>query len=95
MQKELVVQIVYPNPVKPEGLGFDLPVDAYVTIEVFNENGTRVKLLFEKKSMEAGKHMIKFNKLDLSAGDYTFRITATIGGENYNVTKQLFLEESI
>lgn len=67
----------YPNPFNPYTIiQYALPVDAYVTISVYNAIGQRVRLLVADKK-EAGNHHIKFDGLDMPSGIYFYRIEAT------------------
>ncbi|MDP2209349.1 MAG: YCF48-related protein, partial [Bacteroidota bacterium] len=73
----------YPNPFNPFTIiKYDLPVESYVTISVYNAIGQRVTLLVAEKK-EAGNHQIKFggssatNIGGLPSGIYFYRIEAT------------------
>lgn len=68
----------YPNPFNPEtNISFDLPVDAYVTLKVFNLIGQEVATIVTGE-LEAGRHAYTVGKLmqGLSSGVYFYRLQA-------------------
>jgi hypothetical protein len=82
----------YPNPFNPETIiEYSLPIRAFVTIEIFNVIGQRVRTLInEPKS--PGTYLVEWNGRDdagnaLSTGVYFYRLTA---GE-VTLTKKMLL----
>ncbi|MBI5215640.1 MAG: hypothetical protein HY960_07790 [Ignavibacteriae bacterium] len=94
MQSELKGKLIYPDPMKPAGLEFELPEDATVTIELFNESGASVQTVFNQAPMKAGKQLLQFNKFGLKDGEYLLRVIATINGNENRMTKKIYIKES-
>ena len=77
----------YPNPFNPSTtIHYHIPIDSYVTIDVYDINGQRVKTLVDT-NMEAGTHKILFKGRNLSSGLYFYRIRT----EQYEMTKKMIL----
>ena len=70
----------YPNPFMNEiTIELNLPVDAEVQIEVFNQLGMRVKTIGNRNQFKSGTHLFKWNGINVSnqgksAGVYHLRI---------------------
>jgi hypothetical protein len=84
----------YPNPFNPSTtINFTLPVDAKVTIKVFNALGEQVCTLTDN-NFSAGSHSIEFNAENLVSGLYVYSIDAA-GTDNTNfrsVKKMMLLK---
>jgi len=66
----------YPNPFNPvTNIQFALPVEANVTITLFNAVGEQVKVI-TNGSYAAGSHTLNLNASDLSSGAYIYTISA-------------------
>lgn len=66
----------YPNPFNPiTTIGYQLPADSDVRLDVFNALGQRVAGVVNSRQ-EAGTHTIHFNAAHLSSGVYLYRLTA-------------------
>ncbi len=68
----------YPNPFNPvTNIRYGLPVDAHVTLCVYDVLGREIITLFDHKQ-EAGYHHIKFDigSLSMSTGIYLYRLEA-------------------
>jgi hypothetical protein len=66
----------YPNPFNPSTvISFQLPVNSYVTLKVFNVNGREVARLVDSE-MAAGNHAVTFAPRDLAGGLYFYQLTA-------------------
>ena len=66
----------YPNPFNPSTvITYALPVEAQVTLEVYNVVGQRVARLVNE-SVSAGIHYAQFDGSGLSSGSYMYRLTA-------------------
>ncbi len=77
----------YPNPFNPSTtIAYDVPVDTYITLSVFNELGQQVKELFNGER-GPGKYNAVFDASGLASGTYFYRINAG----NYVETKKMVL----
>ena len=64
----------YPNPFNPSTLiGYDLPRDSHVSLEIFDLNGRSVKTLINGY-FRAGKHQVAWNADQISSGIYLVRL---------------------
>ncbi len=77
----------YPNPFNPTcTIHYALPREAYVTLNIYNVLGTKLKeLINEKKS--AGDYSIEFNSENLPSGIYFYRLQT----DNFTDTKKMIL----
>jgi len=65
----------YPNPFNPTtNIGYDLPLNTHVRLEVFNILGQRVAVLVNE-TQTAGFHEVRFDASHLSSGVYLYRLT--------------------
>ena len=77
----------YPNPFNPStSINFQLPVNQYVTLNVYDLNGHKVKALING-IQDAGYYTVQFHAGDLPSGVYLYRLTAG----NEVVTKKMVL----
>jgi hypothetical protein len=66
----------FPNPFNPgTNITFDLPVDAHVTLKVFDITGREVATLADGIA-RAGRQTVTFVPADLSSGVYFYRLSA-------------------
>jgi len=66
----------YPNPFNPSTtISFDIPTAAYVTLEVYNINGQKIKTLIDEQK-QPGRYTLSFNGSTLASGVYIVRLTA-------------------
>ncbi|MFC1493191.1 T9SS type A sorting domain-containing protein [candidate division KSB1 bacterium] len=71
----------YPNPFNPSTtISFSLPKNEYVSLEIFNSLGQRVRLLLKNSLRPSGQNLVLFdgmndNGLKLSSGVYFYRLT--------------------
>ena len=76
LPQEFQLEQNYPNPFNPTTLiGFELPVNSDVKLEVFDMLGRRVSVLTDGM-MEAGKHQVSFDASQLSSGVYVYKLQA-------------------
>lgn len=77
----------YPNPFNPSTtINFSVPVEAFVTLDVYNAIGQKVaSLVNEAKS--AGNYKVDFNASNLTSGIYFYKINAG----NFTETKKMIL----
>jgi hypothetical protein len=84
----------YPNPFNPAtNIGFRIPVQAQVTIKIFNSLGEEIAILAEK-NFTAGSHSINFNGDEMVSGVYIYSIDAK-GTDNsifHSVKKMMLLK---
>ncbi len=77
-----------PNPFKQTTqISFELPVDAFITISVFNILGDKLQEIVSG-DFAAGTHSIEFNASGLASGTYLYRIES----ENYVATKNMIIK---
>lgn len=66
----------YPNPFNPTTkIDFSLPMDAHVTVTIYNTIGQQVATLVDEHRM-AGYHTAQWNATDVPSGLYFYRIEA-------------------
>lgn len=66
----------YPNPFNPTTkIQFDVPVQAELTLEVYNITGQRVAVL-ANGTYQAGQHSVTFDASTLSSGIYFYRLSS-------------------
>ncbi|MDH3268476.1 MAG: M12 family metallo-peptidase [Ignavibacteria bacterium] len=82
----------YPNPFNPSTMiNFSLPVDSYVSIELFNTLGEKVDEL-TNRDYSIGSHEVNFDASKLSNGVYYYTINATgVDGSSFVSTKKMVL----
>jgi len=86
--KDFILAPNYPNPFNPyTKITFIIPKPEYVTIEVHNIIGQKIKS-FLNRQMSAGNHEVEFNGQNLSAGIYFYKIEA---GDIQDVKKMVLL----
>ncbi len=74
--KEFVLDQNYPNPFNPTtAIVVAIPVDADVSLSVYNTLGQRVALLVDGR-IEAGYHQVVLDATALSSGIYFYRLKA-------------------
>ncbi|MDX1372912.1 MAG: T9SS type A sorting domain-containing protein, partial [Nitrososphaeraceae archaeon] len=80
----------YPNPFNPSTvIKFSLPVDAGVTINLFNTLGEKVDAILNR-DMSIGHHEVNYNASSLSNGIYYYKITANgKDGSSFVSTKKM------
>ena len=92
MARQLTAKLIYPDPMKPAGLAYELPGDATVTIEIFDESGEAVHAAARQAAMKKGSQFLAFGTLGLTEGDYTVRIVASVEGHEYRMTKKISMK---
>jgi len=66
----------YPNPFNPTTtIGYQLPQQSEVRLEVFDMIGRRVATLVDE-TMQAGHHRVEFKASNLASGIYFYRMAA-------------------
>jgi hypothetical protein len=77
----------YPNPFNPSTtIRYQLPVNGFVTLKVYDVLGREVKTLVSERE-NAGIHVVGFNATNLPSGVYFYRLQAG----TYHDTKKLLL----
>lgn len=70
----------YPNPFNPSTvIGFSLPSQDNVTLEVFDVTGRLVASIYRDQALSAGYHTATFNADTLSSGIYITRLITSSG----------------
>jgi photosystem II stability/assembly factor-like uncharacterized protein len=82
----------HPNPFNPSTtISFTLPVEANVTIKLFNLLGQEVTQI-TNTNFNAGNHTVEFNAEGLSSGTYIYTLEAKgANGINFKSTKKMLL----
>jgi hypothetical protein len=82
----------YPNPFNPTTtIRYALPVDARVTLEVYDMLGRRVAQLVDGQT-SAGYHDVGFDASNLASGMYLYRVNVHgSDGKNFSQVKKLML----
>lgn len=89
---QFALQQNYPNPFNPTtSIVYSLPVDANVSIEVYNVLGERVAQLVEGR-VSAGYYSVPFDASLLSSGVYIYRMAAAgDNGERFLKVEKMML----
>jgi hypothetical protein len=67
----------HPNPFNPSTIiNYNLPVQANVTLKIFNILGQELKTLIDNEIVSAGKHEVSFNANGLPTGIYIYNLQA-------------------
>ena len=86
---EFSLSAAYPNPFNPTTtLSFAIPVDAAVSLSIYNMQGRQVTSLIEG-SMDAGYHSVVWNADSYSSGVYFVKMVA---GEFVNTQKLMLIK---
>jgi len=81
----------YPNPFNPATtITYQLPVNSFVRLSVYNLLGQVVKELVNKHQA-SGSHRIVFDAGDLPAGEYFYRLQASSSAGNFTQVKKMLL----
>jgi len=77
----------YPNPFNPSTtISFSIPVEGFVSLNVFNALGEKVSTLVSE-NLVAGTYKYDWNASDLPSGIYFYSLTA----ESFKLTRKLVL----
>jgi WD40 repeat protein len=78
----------YPNPFNPSTvISYQLPVNSFVTLKIYNSLGQEVKTLIEKIQL-AGRYTIEWNPGNQPSGIYYYRLQA---GKYSEMKKMVFI----
>jgi len=81
----------YPNPFNPATeIKYALPVDASVSLKVFDIFGREVATLVSGNNV-AGYYSVEFDALKVSSGMYFYRLTATGEGQSFTQVRKMIL----
>jgi len=79
----------YPNPFNPSTvIGYQLPTDTHVTLNIFDALGREVCTLVNERQ-SAGNHYVRLNAANLPNGVYFYRLQA---GTFTQVKKMILLK---
>jgi hypothetical protein len=77
----------YPNPFNPSTvIGYQLSVNGFVSLKVFDMLGREVASLVEKQEMEEGEYDFSFDGSNLPSGVYCYRLTVETTDEGMSQT---------
>jgi hypothetical protein len=83
----------YPNPFNPTTtVEFSLPVDAFVTLKVFNLLGQEVATLINHEAFFSGTQEVDFDASQLASGVYLYRIVAESISDDNIATGEVFTQ---
>jgi hypothetical protein len=90
LPSEFALEQNYPNPFNPStSIQFSLPIDAQVTIGVYNLVGEKVAEI-ASGNLSAGSHNITFDASKLTSGIYFYRLDATgFNGKTFSSVKKM------
>ena len=98
LPKEFSLDQNYPNPFNPSTIiEYALPVQARVSVQIFNILGQEVITLVNNVDLEAGYQSVKWNGVNnagskVSTGIYIYRMEAKgVNGKNFINTKKMML----
>ncbi len=82
----------YPNPFNPSTkISFSLPVDARVSLDIYNVLGQKVTTLINH-NLPAGEHNITFDASEFTSGIYFYQLEAKSGNEKkFSSVKKMIL----
>ncbi|MEO6696002.1 MAG: T9SS type A sorting domain-containing protein [Ignavibacteria bacterium] len=87
--KEYKLSQNFPNPFNPvTSIQYDLPVDNFVTIKVYDLLGNEVMILVNEIKA-AGSYIVSFNGNNLSSGIYYYKIRASAPSGNAGTFEQV------
>jgi hypothetical protein len=77
----------FPNPFNPSTkINYSLPVEGFVTLDVYNSIGQKVATLVNE-TKTAGNYTVNFDASDLTSGIYFYKINAG----SFTETKKMIL----
>jgi hypothetical protein len=83
----------YPNPFNPTTtVEFSLPVDAFVTLKVYNLLGQEVATLIDHEMFYSGYEEVDFDASQLASGVYLYRIVAESINDDDVATGDVFTQ---
>ncbi len=89
--KVFSLQQNYPNPFNPSTvIRYELPVDNYVTLKIYNALGQEVATLVDGMQ-DAGYKSVEWNANNVPSGMFFYRILAQSGDHNFNCVKKMLL----
>ena len=83
----------YPNPFNPTTtVEFSIPVDAFVTLKVYNLLGQEVATLVNHEAFFSGTEEVDFDASQLASGVYLYRIVAESINDDDVATGEVFTQ---
>ena len=77
LPRQFALRQNYPNPFNPTtSIRFDLPVDATISLKVYDLVGREVAVLSDNEKFPAGSHILRLNGAGFSSGVYFYRLYA-------------------
>ncbi|MDI6765847.1 MAG: YCF48-related protein [Bacteroidota bacterium] len=88
----------YPNPFNPiTKIDFDLPIDAFVSLQIYNVLGQEVSSIINHKLYDAGTYSVEVNanmlgtKSNIGSGLYFYRMHAQSENKNFVQVKKMLI----
>ncbi|MDP1676756.1 MAG: T9SS type A sorting domain-containing protein, partial [Bacteroidota bacterium] len=79
--------LIFPNPFNPKTIiSYQIPVNSYVTLKIFNVIGDEVATLVNEQK-DAGTYSVQFDARQLSSGIYFYKLIT----ENFTTAKKMIL----
>lgn len=87
LPQEYLIEQNYPNPFNPKTvISYQIPVEGFVTLKLYDVLGNEVKTLIEEKK-SAGSYTFDFNSEQLKSGVYFYKLTSG----TFSATKKMIL----
>jgi hypothetical protein len=82
----------YPNPFNPNTMiNFDLPVEGFVKLSVYDINGKQVSVIVNNQ-LQPARYSMNWNSGNASSGIYFYTLSvSSVTGENYVSTKKMMV----
>ncbi len=82
----------YPNPFNPlTTIEFDVPMQSFVTLKVYNMLGQEVAALIDNEMLDEGMQSYEFNACDFASGVYFYRLIAqTYVDDEEGIASEIF-----
>ncbi len=87
--RQLLSRLSYPNPFKPTGIEFDLPLDAMVSLSIMDSSGKEIVNLINSEFRRSGTHTVTIDFELYGNGNYFFRLIAISEKETFSDPKRI------
>ncbi|HJY64115.1 MAG TPA: T9SS type A sorting domain-containing protein, partial [Ignavibacteria bacterium] len=80
----------YPNPFNPvTKIGYELPVNSFVTVKIYDLLGREIVVLIDNKFKTAGIYELEWNASEFTSGIYFYTIFA---GKFFDTKKMVLMK---